>query len=137
MGTPHLGIWYPKSNTYSLLGYSDIDFASSRIDRKNTTRGCQFIKHSLVSWQGKKQNNVPLSTAEAKYIEAGSCCVQLLWMKQQLSYYGLNYHKIPILCYNISTINLTKNPKTKHIQIRHYFIKDHIQRDDISLRFNN
>ena len=55
--------------------------------------------------------------------------------------YDLNYHQSPILCGNISAINLTttKNPimhsKTKHIQICHHFIKDHVQKDDISLRF--
>ena len=60
-------------------------------------------------------------------------------MKQQLSDYGLNYHQIPILYDNTSAINLTKNPimhsETKNIQICHHFIRDHVQRDDISLRF--
>ena len=113
MGTPHLGLWYPKSNTCSLLGNSDVNFSSSRTDRK--------------------------STIEAEYIAVNSCCAQLLWMKQQLLDYGLVYHQIPILCDNTSVINLTKNPvmhsKTKHIQIHHHFVRDHVQRDNISLRF--
>ena len=60
-------------------------------------------------------------------------------MKQQLLDYGLHYQQIPILYDNTSIINLTKNHvlhfKTKHIQIHHHFIRDHVQRDDISLRF--
>ena len=49
VGTPHLGLWYPKSNTCSSLGYSNADFIGSRTDRKSTIRGYQFIRHSLVS----------------------------------------------------------------------------------------
>ena len=53
--------------------------------------------------------------------------------------YGLTYHQIPILWDNTSVINLMKNPimhyKTKHIQIRHHFIRDHVQKDDIALKF--
>ena len=59
-------------------------------------------------------------------------------MKQQLLDYGLYYQQIPILCDNISAINLTINPvmhsKTRHIQIHYHFIWDHVQRDDISLK---
>ena len=50
VGTSHLSLWYPKSNTCSLLGYSDADFVGCKINRKITTSGCQFIGHSLVSW---------------------------------------------------------------------------------------
>ena len=40
VGTLHLGLWYPKSNTYNLLSYSNADFAGSRINWKSTIRGC-------------------------------------------------------------------------------------------------
>ena len=49
VSTPHLGLWYPKSNTCSLLSYLHVDFIGSRTDRKRTMRGCQFFVHSLVS----------------------------------------------------------------------------------------
>jgi len=80
----------------------------------------------LVSWHNKKQNSVALSTAEVKYISARSCCAQILWMRQQLSDYGLKLDHIPIRCDNTSVINLSKNPvlhsRTKHIEIRHHFL---------------
>ena len=70
----------------------------------------------------KKQNNVALSTVETEYISAGSCCAQILWMRQQLSDYGLMLDHIPIRCDNTSAINLSKNPilhsRTKHIEIQ-------------------
>jgi hypothetical protein len=39
---------------------------------------------------------VALSTAEAEYISAGSCCAQLLWMKQSLLDYGEKFKEIPL-----------------------------------------
>ena len=60
-------------------------------------------------------------------------------MKQTLLDYGLEYDHVPILCDNTSAINLTKNPiqhsRTKHIEIRHHFIRDHVQKDDIVLEY--
>ena len=63
----------------------------------------------LVFWSSKKQNFVALSTAEAEYIAAGNCCAQILWIKQQLSDFGVALHNIPIFCDNTSDINITKN----------------------------
>ena len=50
----------------------------------------------LMSWSSKKQTSVALSTVEAEYIAAGSCCAQILWIKQQLSDFGVTLHNIPI-----------------------------------------
>jgi hypothetical protein len=76
--TPKFGPWYPKGTTFDLIGYSDVDYAGCKIDRKSTSGSCQFLGRSLVSWALKKQNSVALSTAEAEYIAAGHCCLQLL-----------------------------------------------------------
>jgi len=118
----------------NLVGYYDSDFAGCKIDRKNTNGTCHLLGSSLISWHSKKQACVALSTAEAEYIAAGSWCAQSLWIKQQLSDFGLNLSKIPLLCVNTSTINLTKNrvqhSRTKHIEIRHHFIRDHVSNGD-------
>ena len=74
LGTINLGLWYAKSSTCNIIGYSDLDFAGSKTDRKSTSGTCQFIGSALVSWHSKKKNSVALSTAEAEYISAGSCC---------------------------------------------------------------
>jgi hypothetical protein len=88
--TPKFGLWYPKGSTFDLIGYSDVDYAGCKIDRKSTLGTCQFLERSLVFWASKKQNSVALSTTEAKYIAAGHCCAQLLWMRQTLRDYGYN-----------------------------------------------
>ena len=71
----------------------------------------------------------------------GICCTQVLWMKRQLEDYGLNFSPIPIFCDNTSAINLTKNSiqhfRTKHIEIEHHFIRDHVLKGDIALNFIN
>jgi hypothetical protein len=98
---------------------------------------CQFLGRSLVSWSSKKQISVALSTAEAEYVVAGQCCVQLLWMRQTLRDFGYNMSKVPLLCDNESAIRLADNPvehmRTKHIDIWHHFLRDHQQRGDIDI----
>ncbi|CAM8882852.1 unnamed protein product [Rhodiola kirilowii] len=86
-GTVDFGIWYTKDTNPYLVGYCDADWAGNVEDRKSTSGGCFFLGNNLVSWFSKKQNSISLSTAEAEYIIAGSCCTQLLWMKQMLSEY--------------------------------------------------
>ena len=71
-----------------IAGYTDADWAGDAEDRKSTSGGCFFIGNNMVSWHSKKQNCVSLSTAQAEYIAAGSCCTQLLWMKHMLEDYG-------------------------------------------------
>jgi hypothetical protein len=78
-----------------------------------------------------------LSTAEAEYISAGSCCAQFIWMKQTLLDYGVKFNKIPLLCDNESAIKFANNPvqhsRTKHIDIRHHFLRDHVSKGDIKI----
>ena len=137
-GTPNLGLWYPRESPFELIGYSDADYAGCKIDRKSTSGTCQFLGNRLVSWFSKKQNSVSTSTAEAEYIAAGSCCAQILWMRNQLQDYGFTFSNIPIHCDNTSAIAISHNPvlhsRTKHIEIRHHFIRDHVQKGDIVIR---
>jgi hypothetical protein len=99
---------------------------------------CQFLGWSLVSCSSKKQNCVALSTAEAEYIVASACCAQLLWMRQTLHDFGCHFTKIPLLCDNESVIKLANNSvshsRTKHIDVRHHFLRDHEAKGDIKIR---
>nr|CAN69069.1 hypothetical protein VITISV_007586 [Vitis vinifera] len=130
----------PMSSSIKLdMDEKDADFASCKVERKSTSGTCHFLGHSLVSWHSKKQNSIALSTAEAEYIAAGLCCAQILWMKQTLSDFNLIFEHVPIKCYNTSAINISKNlvqhSRTKHIEIRHHFLRDHAQKGDITLEF--
>ncbi|GJT07329.1 putative ribonuclease H-like domain-containing protein [Tanacetum coccineum] len=127
-GHPKLGLWYPKDSPFQLEAYSDSDYAGSHGDRKSTTGGCQFLGRRLISWQCKKQTIVATSSTEAEYVAAASCCAQVLWIQNQLLDYGFNFMNTKIFIDNQSTICIVKNPvfhqRTKHIEIRHHFIRD-------------
>nr|GEW09222.1 hypothetical protein [Tanacetum cinerariifolium] len=127
-GHPTLGLWYPKDSPLELIAYSDNNYAGASLDRKSTTGGCQFLGSRLISWQCKKQTIVANSTTKAKYIAASNCCGQVLWLRNQLLDYGYNFMQTKIHMDNESAICMVKNhvyhSKTKHIEIRHHFIRD-------------
>ncbi|GJZ03078.1 putative ribonuclease H-like domain-containing protein [Tanacetum coccineum] len=127
-GKPTLGLWYSRDSPFELVAYTDSDYAGATQDRKSTTGGCQFLGNRLISWQCKKQTVVATSTTEAEYVAAASCCGQVLWIQNQLLDYGYNFMNTMIHIDNNSTICIIENPvqhsKTKHIEIRHYFIRD-------------
>jgi hypothetical protein len=96
-----------------------------------------LLGRSLVSWTSKKQNIVALSTVEAEYIAMGACFRQILHMKQTLLDYDVVLEKVPVLCDNESAVKVANNPvqhsRTKHIDIPHHFLRDHVSKGDIIL----
>src|SRR3954468_23942021 len=138
-GTTNVGLVYRKSQEYNLVGFCDADYAGDRIERKSTSGSCQFLGSHLISWYSKKQATIALSTTEAEYVAAADCSTQMLWMKSQLEDYQIYESNIPIFCDNTSAICLSNNSilhsKAKHIEIKHHFIRDYVQKGVISLNF--
>ncbi|GJV74822.1 hypothetical protein Tco_1506406 [Tanacetum coccineum] len=87
----------------------------------------------------KKQNRVSISTAESEFVDVSGCCAQVLWMRTQLTDYGFFYGKVPLYCDSQSAIAISCNPvqhtRTKHIDVRYHFIKDHVEKGTIELYF--
>jgi hypothetical protein len=73
-GTKEFGLWYPKGNDLSLMAYTDANWAGCIDDRRSTSGETFYLGEFLVSWLSKKQSSVSLSTTEAEYIAAASCC---------------------------------------------------------------
>ncbi|GKA52899.1 hypothetical protein Tco_0746214 [Tanacetum coccineum] len=87
--------------------------------------------------EGESQTALAISTTEAEYVSAGKACQQALWMKQALVDYGISLDGITLMCDNKGAIDLSKNPvqhsRTKHIEIRHHFLRDNVQKGNISI----
>ncbi|GJW72822.1 retrovirus-related pol polyprotein from transposon TNT 1-94 [Tanacetum coccineum] len=117
--------------------YADSDHAGDYVDRKSTSGICTFVGCCLTSWFSKKQTALAISTTEAEYVSAGKACQQALWMKQALIDYDVRLDDVPIMCDNKGAIDLSKNPvqhsRTKHIEIRHHFLCDNVQKGHISI----
>ncbi|KAL6506198.1 hypothetical protein OROGR_024379 [Orobanche gracilis] len=136
-GTVDVGLWYPKEGGFDLVGYSDSDLGGCKLDRKSTSVTCHFLGPRLVSWFSKKQLANSLSTVESEYYAVGSCCMQILWMQQQLSDYGIHARETPIMCDSTSVIAITHNlvlhSRPKHIDMKHHFIRNHVENKDVRL----
>ncbi|GKG10958.1 hypothetical protein Tco_0342358, partial [Tanacetum coccineum] len=102
--------------------------AGASLDRKSTIGDCQFLGSRLISWQCKKQSIVANSTTKVEYVAASNWCGQVLWIQNQMLDYGYNFMNTKIFVDNESTFRIVKNPvfhsKTKHIEIKHHFIRD-------------
>ncbi|GJZ08421.1 putative ribonuclease H-like domain-containing protein [Tanacetum coccineum] len=83
---------------FDLVAYTDSDYAGASLDRKSTTGA------------------------------ASTYCGQVVWIQNQLLDYGYNFMHTKIHIDNESTTCIVKIPifhsKTKHIEIRHHFIRD-------------
>ncbi|RDX98131.1 putative mitochondrial protein, partial [Mucuna pruriens] len=61
----NLGLLFKESNEYKLAGFSDVDYAGDKMERKITSGGCHIIGANLVSWSSKRQGTIGMSTVEA------------------------------------------------------------------------
>ncbi|GJW67869.1 retrovirus-related pol polyprotein from transposon TNT 1-94 [Tanacetum coccineum] len=138
-GSINMGLWYPKDTAMALTAYADADHAGCQDTRRSTSGGAQFLGDKLVSWSSKKQTSTSISSTEAEYIAMSGCCAQILWMRSQLSDYGFAYNHIPLYCDNKSAIalccNNVQHSRSKHIDIRHHFIREQVEKGVVELYF--
>nr|GFA14616.1 retrovirus-related Pol polyprotein from transposon TNT 1-94 [Tanacetum cinerariifolium] len=128
-------------SSVALTAFADADHAGCQYTRRSTSGSVQFLEERLISWSSKRQKSAAISSTEAKYIALFGCCAQILWMRSQLSDYGLGFNKIPMYCDNKSAIviccNNVQHSQSKHIDIRYHFIKEHVENGVIELYFVN
>ncbi|GJZ06749.1 retrovirus-related pol polyprotein from transposon TNT 1-94 [Tanacetum coccineum] len=140
-GTVNRGLWYPKDSSIALTAYADADHAGCQDTRRSTSGSMQLLGDRLVSWSSKRQKSAAISSTEAEYIALSGCCAQVLWMRSQLTDYGLGFNKIPMYCDNKSAIalccNNVQHSRSKHIDIRFHFIKEQVENGVVELYFVN
>ncbi|GJS19751.1 hypothetical protein Tco_0448383 [Tanacetum coccineum] len=120
---------------------ADADHAGCQATRRSTSRSMQLLGDRLVSWSSKRQKSTAISSTEAEYIALSGCCAQVLWMRSQLTDYGLGFNKIPMYCDNKSAIalccNNVQHSRSTHIDIRLHFIKEQVENGVVELHFVN
>ncbi|GJR94733.1 retrovirus-related pol polyprotein from transposon TNT 1-94 [Tanacetum coccineum] len=113
-GTINMGLWYSKDFCIALTAFADADHAGCQDTRRSTSR-------------------------KAEYIALSGCCAQILWMRSQLTDYGLGFNKIPLYYDNKSAIalccNNVQHSRSKHIDIRYHFIKEQVEIGVVELYF--
>ncbi|GJR91060.1 retrovirus-related pol polyprotein from transposon TNT 1-94 [Tanacetum coccineum] len=116
----------PMDSSITLTAFVDADHAGCQDTPRSTSGSMEFLGDRLVSWSSKRQKITAISSTEAEYIAMSGCCAQILWMRSQLTDYGLGFNKIPMYYDNKSAIALSCNnvqhSRSKHIDIRFHFI---------------
>jgi hypothetical protein len=123
-----------------LHGFIDSDWAGSADDRRSATWICFSLSFSTMSWASRKQKSVALNTAEAEYIAACDACTEAVWLRKLVS--GLSdqvLNSTVIYCDDQSYVKLSENPvfhdRSKHIEIKHYILRDKVQRGEVVLQY--
>ncbi|KAG6526813.1 hypothetical protein ZIOFF_016814 [Zingiber officinale] len=137
-GTTDLGLSFQKNHALNLVGYCDSDLGGSLDDMKSTSGYCFSFGSAIFSWVSKKQQSVAQSSAEAEYISASVATSQAIWLRKILA--DLGHHQIEgtvLHCDNKSAIAMAKNPvhhnRTRHIALKHHFIRQAIEDKEIQL----
>nr|GEX29053.1 retrovirus-related Pol polyprotein from transposon TNT 1-94 [Tanacetum cinerariifolium] len=140
-GTVHRGLWYPKDSSVALTAFADADHAGCQDTHRSTSGSVQFLGKRLISLSSKRQKSSAISSMEAEYITLSGCCAKIIWMRSQLSDYGLGFNKIPMYCDNKSVIalccNNVQHSRSKHIDIKYHFIKELVENGVFELYFVN
>jgi hypothetical protein len=137
-GSLNMGILYDATSKEGLIGYSDADYGGDLQDRKSTSGMVFTLFGGAISWASTKQKTVATATVEAEYIALTPAVKEALWLKQLFEEISIPMGTIDLKTDAQGALDLATNArfsqKTKHIDIRHHFIRDHINTKDIELK---
>ncbi|GJZ32419.1 hypothetical protein Tco_0577855 [Tanacetum coccineum] len=137
--TVNWGLWYSKDSAIALTAFADADHAGCQDTRRSTSGSMQLLGDRLVSWSSKRQKSAAISSTKAEYKALSGCCAQVLWMRSQLTDYGLGFNKISMYYDNKGAIalcfNNVQHSRSKHIDIRYLFIKEQVENGVVELYF--
>ena len=135
-GTKHYGITYKGGSSLKPIRYVDSDYASCKDTRYSTEGNVFVVAGSLISWECKRQDTMALSTVEAEFMAFSRATTQALWISKYFDEVGLSVKRPIIICadnsHSIANSTTDKNHRhTKHIDIRHHFIKEHTKSGNV------
>jgi hypothetical protein len=147
-GTSSLGLVFGNNNlgssspsSLTLIAYSDANWGGDSEDRKSTTGTIIKFNGDVISWLSKKQSTVSLSSAEAEYMALSTSTCEILWYQMWIQEVFKQKIVGTIYCDNQAAIHLSNNDgmhgRSKHIDIRHHFIRDHVHNKNIVVQYVN
>lgn len=132
------GLLYSSSGG-ELCAYSDADFAGDISTRSSTNGFVSLIGRTAVSWSSHLQKSVALSTTQAEFVAASEGAKELVWLSRLLLEISEKSYVPTLFVDNASAIKLTKNPefhkRSKHIEVRYYFVRELYQNGDINVEY--
>lgn len=133
--TKDLKLCFDKKEESYPIGYVDADYGSNVIDRRSYTGYAFKMSGACISWESRKQRTPALSTTEAEYMALTEACKEAIYMRSLIKEVFDVVQPITIHSDNQSSLKLTRNDtfhsRTKHIDIRHHFIRELSQTDFI------
>lgn len=136
--TDQIGILYKRTSSVPLQVFSDSDFASDPKTRKSTTGSLIKRQEGPIIWQSNKQSTVALSSTEAEFISASETIRSVIWVQQLLAEVGYD-EKPTLFIDNLAALNIIKNPtshrRTKHIDVKYFFIRNHVEKGRVSVEY--
>ncbi|XP_040933766.1 secreted RxLR effector protein 161-like [Gossypium hirsutum] len=139
-GTLDYGFLYKKFEVCELVGYCHADYAGDHDTRRSTTGYVFKFGSGTISWCGKRQPTVSLSTTEAEYRATAMAAQESTWLVQlEENLHQKVDYAIPLYCDNQSAIRLAENPvfhaRTKHVEVHYHFVKEKVIHDKIELSY--
>ena len=140
-GTSGFGITYQRGTSVgtSLEVFADADYASKVTDRRSVSGGAIMCGGACVCWFPRMQKCVTLSTSEAECVALGDTVKELLFLRQVCRFMlpGKEMPYFRIFEYNQAVVQLSQNPtsnsNSKHVDVRHHFLRDIVRKRDSSV----
>ncbi|KAI3785937.1 hypothetical protein L1987_45063 [Smallanthus sonchifolius] len=139
-GTLSFGLTYSRPHKYSVIGFSDADWARCLDTRRSTYGYSIFLGGNLVSWSAKKQPTVSRSSCESEYRAMANTAAELVWITHLLrELHALPPDRPTLLCDNKSALFMTQNPvshkRAKHIDLDYHFIRELVNSGKLYTKF--
>ena len=123
------------------VGFSDADWASNLDNRRSTSGYLFFLGGSPISWRSKLQAIVAKSSAESEYVALSATVAEAIWIKSLMEELKIPIGKTSMIYGdNQASLCIAKNrgsghTRTKHIDVKHHFIRDYIENEQISVKY--
>lgn len=140
-GSTDSALLYQRGEGDYLSGFTDADWAGDLHDRKSTTGFVFLLGGTPITWNSRKQPTVALSSTEAEYMAVTEGTKEAIWIRRLLGELKILDPHIPTTIHgdNQGSLNLARNPvyhgRTKHVEVRHHFIREKVASGEICLQF--